>query len=316
MGTPPVGYTGNGYGFPAASSANAVVYSGLVQMAHRISSTGSPLPSNNWKLTSVAYQRLDQTLYVKARAGHYAGDPAAASPNLGQNSLLALDAYQRNGELDPTRSQATGYSAQNYEAWKWTGGFTRLGAEFNVATFTGSFSAGWVAGVALEQTRLFNVLISDAGGTLGGVGFYGFGNPMQGASYSPASGWTAQPYDGLVGSFVCNWTGIGQRNGSARGEYTDRAQMQIFTLGSGGQFWRPTSNALAYAPSSTCVDTGLVDSSGGHYRYGQADPTAPNGLSQQPATRSDRLQAKRSSDATVKDFIRDVLGAPTLASWI
>ena len=312
-----MGFTGNGYGFPAATSAHTLVYSGLVQIAHRLASNpGSQLTGNGWKLSSVAYQRLDDTMYVKARAGAYAGDPANPGLNLAGNALMGIAAFQHNGELDPTRSQDSGYSASHYAAWKWTGGFTRLGAEFNVGSFTGAFSSGWVAGIGLEQTRLFNVLMSDAGGTLGGVGFFGFGNPMQGATYNPASGWASQPYDGLVGSFVCNWTRVGQGNGPTRGEFSDQAQMQIFTLSGNQQFWRPTVSALAYAPSSTCTDTGLIDSAGGHYRYEQADAGAPSGLAQQAGVRAHRLQGKRSGDATIKDFIVDILGSPTFASWI
>ena len=316
-GTPPVGFTGNGYGFPAASSAHVQVYSGLVQMAHRLASNpGSQLTSNGWKLTSVAYQRLDEQMYVKARAASYAGDAADPQASLASSALLSVAAFQHNGELDPTRSQDTGYSASHYAAWKWTGGFTRLGAQFNASSFTGAFSSGWVAGIGLEQTRLFNVLMNDAGGTLGGVAFFGFGNPMQGASYSPGSGWTAQAYDGLVGSFICNWTSVGQSNGPTRGEFTDRAQMQIFTLSGNQQFWRPTLNALDYAPSSTCNDRGLIDTAGSRYRYLQADSVSPTGLSEQPAVRLNRLQGKRDSDATIKDFILDVLGNPTFAQWI
>lgn len=316
-GTAPAGYTGNGYGFPAATSAHTQVYSGLVQMAHRLANNaGSQLTSNGWKLTSVAYQRLDEAMYVKARAGSYAGDPANPNPDLVGNTLLSIAAFQHNGELDPTRSQDQSDNAAHDAAWKWTGGFTRLGAEFNASTFTGAFSSGWVAGIGLEQTRLFNVLMSDTGGTLGGVGFFGFGNPMQGATYSPGSGWASQPYDGLVGSFICNWTSVGQANGPARGEFSDRAQLQIFTLSADQRFWRPILNALAYSPTSTCNDVGLIDTAGSRYRFEQGDSAAGSGLSQQPGVRLNLLQGKRPDDATIKDYIVDILGRPTFARWI
>ena len=264
----------------------------------------------------MAYQRLDEQIYVKARSGRYAGDPANADLDPASNALLTMAAYQHNGELDPSRSQDAGYTAGHYAPWKWTGGFTRLGSQFNVNSLTGALSLGWVAGVGGQPTRLLNVLTSDAGGSLGGVAFFGLGNPVQGARYAPASGWSTLAYDGLVAGFVCNPTGVGQANGPARGEFNDRAQLQIFGLSASQQAWRPSLSALAYAPTSSCSDTGLVDGAGLQLQFEQADSRAAGGLSLQPGLRAHRLQLKRDTDESIKDYIRDVLGNPGFVSWI
>ena len=289
-----------------------------MQIAHRLpNAPGSQLSSNNWKLTSVAYQRLDDTMYVKARTGSYGGDPANLTPSLAGSSLFGFAAFQNNGELDPTRSQSPGYGNASYAAWKWTGGFTRLGAQFNISDFTGTFSSGWVAGVGSEKARVFNVLMDESAGRLAGVGFFGFGAPMQGGVMDMGRGtFTADPYDGLIDSFICNWTNVGQANGNTRGQYTDRAQMQVFALASGGSHWQVVSNKLAYAPSSTCADTGLVNTVGGSFQVQQYDASAANSLRLQAAPTADSLQRKDSSDSSIKDYIRRRLGAVGFASWI
>ena len=313
----PVGFTGNGYGFPGASNGHSQVYSGLLQIAHRLASPNpASLSIPSWQLSSVAYQRLDEQIYVKARSGRYAGDSANADIDPASSALLPMAAYQHNGELDPSRSQDAGYSAGHYAAWKWTGGFTRLGSQFNVNSLTGALSLGWVAGVGGQPTRLLNVLVNDAGGSLGGVAFFGLGNPVQGARYAPASGWSTLAYDGLVAGFVCNPTGVGQANGPARGEFNDRAQLQIFGLSASQQAWRPSLSALAYAPTSSCSDTGLVDGAGLQLQFDQADSRAASGLSLQPGLRAHRLQQKRDTDESIKDYIRDVLGNPGFVGWI
>ena len=168
-----------------------------------------------------------------------------------------------------------------------------------------------------EKARVFNVLMDDSGGRLAGVGFFGFGAPMQGGVWDGVQNiFRADPYDGLIDSFICNWTNVGQSNGNTRGQFTDRAQMQVFALASTGGHWQVVSNRLAYAPSSSCTDTGLVNSVGGSFQVQQYDPSATNAVRLQQAVTTDSLQRKDSSDSSIKDYIRRRLGTAGFASWI
>ena len=127
----------------------------------------------------------------------------------------------------------------------------------------GSYTFGWVAGVGGEDTRLFNVKITESSSTLRGEAFFGFGTAMQSTSY-----------DGLVSNFYCNWTQRGKQGiTNERGTY-DGSQRQRFSLSSNG-FWRPdnfgtseNANQIFFAPTTTCGQTG-AHTSGTSFRYDQ-----------------------------------------------
>ena len=259
----------------------------------------SQASNSQWVLSSLAYKRIDDNLYVKSRKGIYKGQGAS------DTLTTAADAFFDSGELNPTRSQA---SSGATVPWYWSANFVRFAAKYSLTDMTGIYSAGWVAGVNAEDSRIFNMSITSTGTSLGGQALFGFGYPMQ----DPL-------YDGLVSHFYCNWTSrmtsdssLSPSTASAQKGYKEGAQYQAISLTTAAR-WVPTQNNLRFAPSSTCGKTGVVDTAGtGNFSYStqwdQALNSGAGGMSAtlSSATTTDQLLTKGSS-ATFKDRVKSTI---------
>jgi hypothetical protein len=244
-------------------------------------------------LSSVAYQRADNILNVKARSSQACGISTADLANsnplssyvtfFDSSQMAAVDAFNSNGELKVNflRNNNTTYSAPN---WRSLGNFLRTAASFNIVDLTGTYIYTWVAGTNNEQTRAFNLRIQDVSGTLTGTAFFGFTSAMTGANDSLES-----DYTGIIDRMYCNWTGKGSDinvnynfttglftgiNAGAERGYKVAAQRQIFTFSPTANIWTATDNKLRYAPTNSCDFTAAMLTAG--FKYNESRPFSTN----------------------------------------
>ena len=249
---------------------------------------------DRWALSSVAYKRIDDDMYLKVRAGEYTGNGNSAA-----TLSSASAAFYDSNELNPTRSQS---SNDGTTAWYWNSNFVRFTAKYSVTDLTGIYSAAWVAGVGQEDARIFNLRMSNST-SLSGSAFFGFGTPVQDPNF-----------DALVEKFYCNWTSVGSSNGSDNAADVTKgrlngSQYQSFALQSSG-IWLPTVNNLRFAPTRSCTNTGVVDTAGtGGFQYSTTWDSNTNMMSStlSNAAQSYQLLGK-GSFSTYKDRVKDVLG--------
>jgi len=263
---------------------------------------------------SVAYQRMNDTLYVKARSAmYYAGTGTVT----GKGLTDASPAFDANGELDPTRVNPT-----SLQPWYWVAGFVRAGAQASTVDTSGVYSSAWVAGMGSEDSRTFNVVISnDSSLGLLGTSFFGFGYGVADASY-----------DGFVDHFYCNWTaratqdpayntdlasGPSQTQRKAQGLFQG-GQMQKFQF-AGANGWRVRNiggvdqNFIDFAPTSTCNASGFVrsDALSGTYKF-RYTKGSNGSYTWVDSIQNNTLQTKGSS-RTFKDYVKGTLGISSLA---
>lgn len=280
-----------------------------------------PAPSGftnaHYTLVSVAYQRMNDMLYVKARSAmYYAGSGSVTGKNLSD----AAAAFDSQGELDPT---LVNDGMSSLQPWKWVAGFVRAGAQSSTVDSTGVYSSAWVAGTGSEDSRTFNVLIAnDSSLGLVGTGFFGFGYPVASSSY-----------DGFVDHFYCNWTaratqdsvyntdfqiGSTQTRDKSRG-LIDRAQMQKFYF-AGVNGWQVQSvggvaqNFINYAPTSSCDATGFMRNGlSGTYKFRYTKFGSDGTTQWFDSVQTNNLQSKGDSDSTFKDYVKRILKISSLA---
>jgi hypothetical protein len=275
-------------GFPAASSSASNVYSGVIKMMWQ-----QPA-SDRWALSSIAYKRIDDNMYLKVRSGEYKGNGSSSA-----TLSTAADAYYDSGELNPTRSQT---SNDGTTPWYWNGNFIRFTAKYSVTDLTGIYSAAWVAGVGEEDARIFNLKMEN-NTSLAGAAFFGFGSPVQDPNF-----------DGLVSKFYCNWTAVGGANGGnsdadiGKGRISG-SQYQTFALQSSG-IWLPTVNNIRFAPTRSCGKTGVIDTAGTRgFKYSRNWDSGTNAMS---TTLSDTVDTYellgKGSYSTYLDRVKATLG--------
>ena len=275
-------------GFPAATSTASNVYSGVIKMMWRQN-------GDRWALSTVAYKRIDDNMYLKMRAGEYTGNGSSSA-----TLSSAANAFYESGELNPSRSQETN---DGTTAWHWNGNFVRFTSKYSLTDQTGIYSAAWVAGVGQEDARVFNLKMTN-NTSLAGAGFFGFGTPVQDPDF-----------DALIGKFYCNWTGIvtenlrsGLTDNQARG-YFEGSQYQAFALQSSG-IWTPTENNLRFAPTTSCGKTGQVDTAGsGNFQYSRSWDSVNNRMSTTLDNSADTSNLiGKSTYSTYKARLKDLLG--------
>jgi len=232
-----------GAGFPSptsTSSSTATIYSGIIKVMSQTANT-------DWVLSSMAYQRDDDTFYVKTRKSIYTYS-GGGTPNL----TTADDAFFNSGELNPSRSTST-------SNWNWKNDFVRFSAKYSLTDMSGIYSSAWQAGGSDSHSRIFNILISNTTNYTGKA-YFGFGDAVQNSAF-----------DGLVSHFYCNWTGrmtgdddinypTSYSSDQIRGR-KEGSQSQEMAMNSSGK-WVATKNSLKFAPTSTCNKRGVIDTDG------------------------------------------------------
>jgi hypothetical protein len=285
---------GGSFGFADAPSTAQTKYTGVLQFAGRSKVVGlcqgQPAvgqDSFGWVLSSFAYQRVDNTMQVKARSGQTCGLTATDIKNADSDGLLVktffdssqlgvTDAFSSSGELKVNYlKQPNPFQGPN---WRIIGNFVRSGASFDVIDLTGTYVYSWIAGVG-ENTRTFNVGIQEESGTLKGTAFFGFTAPMTGANDS-----INDDYSGIIDRMYCNWTGLGSRApeinpGEERGLLV-AAQKQTITFSAVTGLWASSDPKLRYAPTNSCNFTAAMLAYGFKYResppYFGVLPTGPS----------------------------------------
>ena len=250
----------SGAGFPSptsTSSSTATIYSGIIKVMSQTSNT-------DWVLSSMAYQRDDDTFHVKTRKSIYTYG-GGGTPNL----TTADDAFFNSGELNPSRSTST-------SNWNWKNDFVRFSAKYSLTDMSGIYSSAWQAGPGDSHSRIFNILISNTTNYTGKA-YFGFGDAVQNSAF-----------DGLVSHFYCNWTGrmtgdddlnypTSYSSDQIRGR-KEGSQSQEMAMNDSGK-WVATKNHLKFAPTSTCNKRGVIDTDGrGNFSYSTTwDPTISGG---------------------------------------
>jgi hypothetical protein len=275
-------------GFPAASNTASNVYSGVIKMMWK-----QPV-GDRWALSSIAYKRVDDDMYLKVRAGEYTGSGSSAA-----TLTSSADAFYESGELNPTRSQD---SNDGTTAWYWNGNFVRFSAKYSVTDLTGIYSAAWVAGSGQEDARIFNLKMQNSTSP-SGLAFFGFGSPVQDPNF-----------DALVAKFYCNWTAVGGTNGGNTSDTVAKgmingSQYQSFALQTSG-IWRPTVNNLSFAPTRSCNKTGAVTTDGAQFKYSREWSSMTNSMKTTDLADSIATHNLLGKDTytTYKDRVKAMLG--------
>jgi len=107
-------------------------------------------------------------------------------------------------------------------------------AEIDPTTYAGKFSYAWQAGNGDSHTRVFNVTLSESGGSLTGSGFFGFGPTMQTGP-------------GSIAGMICNWTGPAGETRTVSNE----VQRQDIALSS-GKFSVTGTSYTVFDPVADC----------------------------------------------------------------
>jgi len=269
-----------------------------------------------WALSSVAYQRQDDTLYTKVRGGIYKGSNNSKATYADSNA-----AFDVNSELDYSRYYDTANPTSSN--WKWVGNFVRASGKMSVTDFSGTYVSGWAAGSSpFEDARLFNVNISiktnpntGKSGPLG-TAFFGFGAPISDANFN-----------GFADHFYCNWTNRmtadmsinNNLSSNTQRGYISAVQRQSFYYNQSTAVWQiaklpndstKEDNFIEFAPSTTCGDTGLVDKVGGNYKYQKDTSDAAPPFVNSVKTHS--LKTKDAGFGGLTDYVKSVLGVTSV----
>jgi hypothetical protein len=198
-------------------------YSGVLSYRANTLSNGGNCGggANNLTLNgSMKYAKVSNTsLRIQARSALVCGHD--------QNVLDAAN------QVDPSKT--------------WADDFNAFSADFNPATYTGSYAYGWQAGSLDSHSRVLNLRLNNpASGesvALDGETYFGYGARVQ-SDADLVMG---------VGGFICNWAG--PKSGPAIfHQYAQRQFVQydaakgVFVVPAGG-------SDIRYAPTRNCLNT-------------------------------------------------------------
>ncbi|HEX5355808.1 MAG TPA: hypothetical protein VFW93_06305 [Aquabacterium sp.] len=181
------------------------------------------------RLVSVGYNRQDQWLSLRLRAGQYCGNAT------GSNQFEALAATVMSGELDPAVYLAGSVRGSTLG---WRQGFVRMGNDVLASAQTSDFILAWqdqpLGGAS--RARLF-------------AGHSSLDSGTQARSLALFHGYTndISITDGTMMGMVCNWNGPGSTR-----TLQNAFQYQALTLGSSATGWTLGTSSIAYAPTNSC----------------------------------------------------------------
>lgn len=119
----------------------------------------------------------------------------------------------------------------------WGNSFSIFTVNFDPTTMDGDFAYTWQAGPQDDNSRSFNVNISNSG--VDGLAFFGYGDDIDST-------------DGSIDGFICNWAGPGSNHTII--EYAQYQQVELdITTGA----INPVSSNIGYAPTVSCEYDGL-----------------------------------------------------------
>ena len=250
-------------------------YAGVLQLTQSYLSTDASIGCTDQRdgasrykvarLTSLGYNRQDQWLSLRARAGQYCGHPG--NTQFGHAGQLA--ALTMSGELDPS-SYLSGSTRGLIKGWRQ--GFVRMGTDVLMSALTGDFVYAW-------QDR-------PQGGT-------GHARLMAGTSTLDVATGTRTLHihqghtddialtDGTLRGLICNAGGPGSSH-TVRPLY----QTQSMTLPAQASSWSLGTSRIRHAPTNNCEasltmgfdangDGALIGAEGTGTRHDLAAPTAP-----------------------------------------
>ncbi|MBI5924715.1 MAG: hypothetical protein HY836_03880 [Aquabacterium sp.] len=216
------------------------------------------------RMMSVGYNRQDQWLSLRLRAGQYCGKPGST------NHFDELAATAMSGELDPAvylpgtvRGSTLG----------WRQGFVRMGNDVLVSAQTSDFILAWQDQPlnGTSNARLFagHSSLDTNAQTRTLALFHGYTNDI---SHT----------DGTMLGMACNWSGPGSTQ-TLHNAY----QYQAVSLSQSATSWSLSSSRIAYAPTNSCQSSsamsfdangdGALDSAEGQsFNSGLAVPTGSN----------------------------------------
>lgn len=214
-------------------------YAGVLRLAMGYLSTDASIgcadqmSSGRYKvarLVSLGYNRQDQWLSLRLRAGQYCGNPVSSSDQFGELASTTM-----SGELDPAVFLASNVRGSTLG---WRQGFVRMATDLVLNTQTNDFAYAWqdlpLSGTS--HARLF------AGhGTLD--------TSTQSRAMALFHGYTddISNTDGTMRGMVCNWSGPGS-NKTMHNNY----QYQMLSLGSTASSWALGTSHIHYAPTNSC----------------------------------------------------------------
>lgn len=184
--------------------------------------------SGRFKVSDVrtlGYNRFDQFLSVRVRAGHYCGANLDASGDAFGTWVTTTP----SGELDHTVA-LSGNVRASVNGWRRH--LVRFSADIDLNTSTTEYLWGWQANASDTASRLFAVHVgTDTSGTYARL-FHAFGDSLIDT-------------EGALLGMHCNWNGP-----NPSGTLTTAFQRQVMTLNGGS--WQLQQSDIAYGPTNNC----------------------------------------------------------------
>ncbi|HLD45455.1 MAG TPA: hypothetical protein VJC18_08470, partial [bacterium] len=195
-------------------TADSYVYSGDFFIMINESGYGGNCPdsdvTNNF---TVAYEMTSKTsAALQARSAMFCGSD--------------IDGRDANGYV----AAGDKYSDENPDGWG--NDYNLLTANFDPTTLDGNYSYAWQAGHFDNNTRVFNIIVTDEGTQ--GTSFYGYGDDIAAT-------------DGSIDGFICNWVAPGADHTML--EYVQQQDMSV-DLETG--LVSAEASFITYAPTTTC----------------------------------------------------------------
>jgi len=207
------------------------------------------------------------------------------SLNYDRTSATAISAQSRTAtfcgtEIDgrvttPTADQGMVDDDLKYNGTNsgWSENFSLFATQFNPDDMSGKFTYAWQAGHGDSASRIFNIGVSAANGSLTGESYFGYGDSIE-------------VTDGYIQNFICNWAGpraLGTDPASL--VHNDRVQRQHVTLDSATGIFAPTNSGasnILYAPTDNCdydgSDSFIYDSNADRSLVDETHGPVSNGL--------------------------------------
>jgi hypothetical protein len=228
---------------PADTDAH---YAGTLRLALSYLSTDASIGcsdqrdgSNRYKvarLVSLGYNRQDQWLSLRLRAGQYCGNGTSASNQFGELAATAM-----SGELDPAvfvNGSVRGTTLG------WRQGFVRMATDIVMSAQTSDFAYAWqdqpLSGTSRARLLAGHATLDSTAGSRSLALFHGYTDDIT-------------TTDGTMRGMVCNWSGPGSTK-TVQNLY----QYQLLSLGSNATGWALGTSRIHYAPTNSCTaSTGM-----------------------------------------------------------
>lgn len=214
-------------------------YAGTLRLALSYQSTDAAIgctdqmDSGRYKvarLLSLGYNRQDQWLSLRLRAGQYCGNPSSSTDQFGELAATAM-----SGELDPAVYVAGSVRGGTLG---WRQGFVRMANDLLMSAQTSDFVYAWQDAPlgGLSHARLFagHGTLDSSTQTRTLALFHGFTDDITRT-------------DGTMRGMVCNWSGPGSTK-TMQAAY----QAQSLSLGSSATAWSLGSSRIRHAPTNSC----------------------------------------------------------------